>query len=46
LHQDAYDNTASLKKKIVIFPKSGHQTYMNEPELFAKEVIDFMTLYK
>jgi pimeloyl-ACP methyl ester carboxylesterase len=46
LHQDAFNNTASLKKRIVILPNSGHQTYMNEPALFAKEVIDFMTLYK
>jgi proline iminopeptidase len=46
LHQDAFDNTASKDKKIVIFPKSGHQTYLNEPELFVKEVLDFMTKYK
>jgi proline iminopeptidase len=46
LHQQAYDNVATTEKKIVILPQSGHQAYFNEPELFAKEVNEFMAKYK
>jgi pimeloyl-ACP methyl ester carboxylesterase len=44
--KDAFDKTSSVEKKMVIFPNSGHQIMSNEPELFAKEVTDFMTKFK
>lgn len=44
--KDAFDKTGSKEKKMVVFPKSGHQIISNESALFAKEVIDFMTKYK
>jgi hypothetical protein len=31
---------------MVNFPNSGHQIISNEPELFVKEINDFMTKYK
>jgi pimeloyl-ACP methyl ester carboxylesterase len=44
--EDAFRNTGAKDKKIILFEKSGHQLYANEPELFAKEITDFMTKYK
>jgi proline iminopeptidase len=44
--KDAFDKTGSTNKKTIIFQNSGHQIMSNEPELFAKEVTDFMTKYK
>jgi pimeloyl-ACP methyl ester carboxylesterase len=44
--KDAFDKTSSVEKKMVVFPNSGHQIISNEPELFAKEVTDFMTKFK
>ena len=33
-------------KELVIFDHSGHSPMVNEPRLFAQEVIDFVELYK
>jgi pimeloyl-ACP methyl ester carboxylesterase len=44
--EDAFKKTGAKEKKIVLFEKSGHQIYANEPDVFAKEVTDFMTKYK
>jgi pimeloyl-ACP methyl ester carboxylesterase len=46
LHKAAFDSTACANKKLVILEKSGHQSYINEPEVFAAEVMDFMTKYR
>jgi pimeloyl-ACP methyl ester carboxylesterase len=44
--KDAFDKTSSIEKKMIVFQNSGHQIISNEPELFAKEVTDFMEKYK
>lgn len=40
--QEAFDNLGSSQKELVIFEKSGHSPMSNEPDLFAKEVIQFI----
>ncbi|MCL5127794.1 alpha/beta fold hydrolase [Algibacter sp. L4_22] len=44
--QDAYDNLGSSSKKLVIFENSGHSPMLNEPDLFAEEVIQFINTNK
>jgi pimeloyl-ACP methyl ester carboxylesterase len=44
--KDAFDKTGSKEKKMVVFQNSGHQIISNEPDLFAKEVTDFIAKYK
>jgi pimeloyl-ACP methyl ester carboxylesterase len=44
--KDAFDKTGSVEKKMIVFQNSGHQIMSNEPDVFAKEVTDFMTKYK
>jgi pimeloyl-ACP methyl ester carboxylesterase len=44
--KDAFDKTGSVEKRLVVFQNSGHQIMSNEPELFAKEVTDFIAKYK
>ena len=42
----AFDLVNTTKKELVIFNHSGHSPMSNEPELFVKEVVDFVELYK
>jgi pimeloyl-ACP methyl ester carboxylesterase len=44
--KDAFDKTSSVEKKMIIFQNSGHQIMSNEPDVFAKEMTDFMTKFK
>lgn len=44
--QDAFDNLGATSKELVIFENSGHSPMLIEPDLFAKEVIDFVNEYK
>jgi pimeloyl-ACP methyl ester carboxylesterase len=44
--KDAFDKTGSVEKKMIVFQNSGHQIMSNEPDVFAKEVTDFMTKFK
>jgi pimeloyl-ACP methyl ester carboxylesterase len=44
--KDAFDKTGSVEKKMIVFQNSGHQIISNEPELFTKEVLDFMSKFK
>ncbi len=36
----------SKYKKIIVAPKSGHDVYINQPELLIDEIINFMDLFK
>lgn len=40
--QEAFDGLGSTSKELVIFENSGHSIMNHEPDLFAKEVINFI----
>jgi len=42
----AFNLVNTTEKELVIFENSGHSPMSNEPELFVKEVKDFVELYK
>lgn len=44
--QDAIDSLGSASKELVIFENSGHSIMNHEPDLFAREVIDFINEFK
>ena len=46
--QDAYDSlgTDPAHKSLVYFEKSAHQPFIEEPDLFVEEVIQFIERYK
>jgi pimeloyl-ACP methyl ester carboxylesterase len=46
LGYSAYNLVNTSKKEFVLFNHSGHSPMSNEPELFVKEVVDFIELYK
>jgi len=46
LGQSAFNLVNTTQKEIVIFEHSGHSPMNNEAELFVKEVVDFVELYK
>lgn len=39
---DAFNKVNTTDKRLVIFQESGHSPMVNEPELFAQEIIDFV----
>ncbi len=39
---DAFNKVSSIDKELVIFQESGHSPMVNEPELFAQEIIEFV----
>lgn len=39
---DAYNKVSSTDKELVIFQESGHSPMVNEPDLFAQEIIEFV----
>ncbi|MDC1221276.1 alpha/beta hydrolase [Salibacteraceae bacterium] len=43
---DAYNLVSSNDKTLVVFQESGHSPMVNEPELFAQEIIDFVEKHK
>ena len=46
LGSSAFNLVTTNKKELVIFNHSGHSPMSNEPELFVKEVVEFIELYK
>ncbi|MFS4467508.1 alpha/beta fold hydrolase [Maribacter sp. 2210JD10-5] len=44
--QETFGNLGSASKELVIFEKSAHSPMYTEPDLFAEEVIDFITAHK
>ncbi len=44
--QEAYENLGSRMKKLSIFEQSGHVPFVNESNLFAAEVIQFINEHK
>ena len=44
--QDAIDNLGSVSKELVIFENSGHSPMFEEPDQFAREVIEFINQNK
>ena len=46
LGYDAYNKVNTTEKEIIIFEYSGHSPMVNEPDKFAKVIIDFVEKYK
>ena len=46
LGESAFDLVNTNQKELIIFEHSGHSPMSNEPQLFVKEVKDFIELYK
>ncbi len=46
LGKDGFNKVSSADKELVIFQYSGHSPMVNEPELFAAEIIEFINRNK